>query len=193
MENEKMCDTCTHTSLGRCFKPMNDGTGNVVMEHYVDVYNSDGTCDYYNKKTFDLKVKEAFNRKVYSIRMFLLDIKVLFKYNLYGRFKHGFNLTDLWNLDMAVTKFIYPRLKRFVSEGTQGYPGCLQDKKIIKIRKLSKYVDKEALVTWDNILKAMLLGFKHLNENEDIVDDKTQAEIEEGLRLFSLFYQNLWD
>jgi hypothetical protein len=193
MKDKCLCGSCTNSMVTKCFKPINDGLGSSMMEEQSDVLNLDGTCDYYNHRTISIKIKDYIRYKLYAFKMRILDIKVLFRHNLYGRLRYGFDLTDLWSLDSSITKFVYPRLKQFIKQGTQGHPGLIEDDKFIKDNNLSPYVGKDGMETWNNILNKMLLGFEALNKQEDMYSDESQSNVEEGLRLFALFYQNLWD
>jgi len=179
-----------------CFKPCEikyNGQSTSSLERCSEVRETEHSCDFYDKTTIKDKIGSFFGRLFYSIKMKLLDVKVLFKYNLYGRIRYGFNLTDVWSLDSSMTKFIYPRLKYFVEKGTQGYPGVLCDTEFIKENKIEYLVGDEESDTWDNILKAMLAGFKIMHSDTYMNDMTDIDEVNEALRLFAIFYQNLWD
>ena len=95
------------------------------------------------------------------------------------RLDHGFDDSELWNLESTIAKFIYPRIKEF-AENHVGYPGHLTEEKwqeiLDKITKAFRlYIDHE-----------YLYSFKEENE-------KIEKQINEGLRLFAKYFWNLWD
>jgi len=104
-----------------------------------------------------------------------------FKLRIYIRaFKHyrqrltrGWDDRELWNLDVTMAEFIYPRLKR-LKEIQHGYPADLNEEE------------------WSEILDKMILAFKLIKE-EDYYIKKDPGEITEGLNLFVEYYSNLWD
>lgn len=88
------------------------------------------------------------------------------------RKQRGFDSTELWNLDVTITKFVLPRLKAFKEE-IIGYPANLSEKK------------------WDKILDKIIAAFEILsNEDPFLYDDE---KVDNGLKLFAKYYNRLWD
>lgn len=89
--------------------------------------------------------------------------------------ERGFDDTELWNLDVSIAKFIFPRLKAFSKSGCR--PGHLEEEE------------------WLEILNKMIRSFELMSDDVDAFsyDAKINMEIEEGLELFHQYYRNLWN
>lgn len=84
---------------------------------------------------------------------------------------------ELWNLDITIAEFIYPRLKKF-KKITVGFPvGCTEEE-------------------WDKYLDEMIKAFKILKtdglHSESYDYEKSEEEVKRGLELFVKYYNNLW-
>lgn len=83
-------------------------------------------------------------------------------------------IKELYNLDQTISKFIYPRLKKF-KENTEGMPVGLSEK------------------DWNKILNKMIYAFKKCSSNSYYdMNAKTIQKVEMGLDLFRRFYRDLW-
>ena len=88
-----------------------------------------------------------------------------------------FDDSEMWSLDYTLACFILPRLKR-LREVKHGYPSELN-----------------SFEEWTAILDKMILGFE-LIVNDDTYPNKAmsyQAKVNESLKLFAEYFQNLWD
>ena len=80
-----------------------------------------------------------------------------------------------------------------------GYPSLLDDKEFIKNNNLEQYfavpsTDESNFETWIAILKKMEKAFKLiLDSNFKSNSSENEKDINEGLRLFAIFFQSLWD
>jgi len=89
-----------------------------------------------------------------------------------------YDKSEMWSLDGTLVDFIYPRLIE-LKKVKHGYPSELADEK-----------------EWDAIFDKILKAFEIMHEDEDYpsgYDRKLQPQIDEGLRLFGKYFQNLWD
>lgn len=103
--------------------------------------------------------------------------------------KYGFSNVELWNLDITIALFVYPRLVKF-REDAHTFPGNMTFKE------------------WQEILDKMILAFRRIIEDDCGYDLKTggeylgydnneyqkiQEEIKEGLELFGKYLRSLWN
>lgn len=90
--------------------------------------------------------------------------------------EHGFDPSEVWNLDNTIAKFVYPRIKYFRTI-LHGYPNDLTEKK------------------WDKILSKMEYSFGTiLKEDDDWQFNKDELKkVRKGFELFGKFFMNLWD
>ena len=91
---------------------------------------------------------------------------------------HHFTNEELWSLDVTISKFILPRLKRF-KKSTNGYPSDLTWKK------------------WCAILDKMIFSFDVIAgpkmwDVDCMMDKKLWKKVEEGLKLFAERFNSLW-
>ena len=91
--------------------------------------------------------------------------------------ERGWDDTEIWSLDITISKFILPRLKRF-KEITVGCP----------------YSDSiESLEEWKSILQQMIDAFEIIaSEKALFCNQKEQKIINKGLKLFREWYFALW-
>lgn len=99
----------------------------------------------------------------------------------------GWDDSETWNLDLTITRFILPRLRRF-EEITIGYP--------------SEITPQE----WHILLKKMIVAFEELenrwdfhtqgestrNDKDHIQYSNKEKVIQEGLEIFAKYYCYLW-
>lgn len=90
------------------------------------------------------------------------------------REERGFDNTELWALDTAISKFIAPRLIAF-RDMKAGYPGCFT-----------------AQEEWITILDKMIRAFQLCSEDRVVFSKVEEAEMEEGLDLFRRYFHCLW-
>lgn len=121
----------------------------------VDPKNIDNKKNIY----FGLDVDDAVESKKYALQ----------------RLERGFDDTETWNLDSTVSRFVAPRLRRFI-ELNNAYP--------------SEMTPEE----WDEKLNIMLWAFEH-HCYEDWIYDKTTGEPirETGDKDGNLFECYFWD
>lgn len=97
-------------------------------------------------------------------------------YILQNRIK-GYDLSETFNLNIAIAKFAYPRLKMF------------------RKTTLSCPSEISTLQEWYDILDTMIYAFKMLKDGNDILDlksTKIQNEVQVGLNLFAKWNKHLW-
>jgi len=87
---------------------------------------------------------------------------------------NGFSNSELWNLDVSIAIFVYPRLRQF-RDNLNGYPGSMTEKE------------------WVEILDKMLYAFELIIDDCSTFDKEKQEQINEGLKLFGENLQCLWD
>ena len=90
------------------------------------------------------------------------------------REERGFDSTELWALDAAISKFIVPRLIAF-RDSEAGYPTSL-----------------ESMDAWTAILNKMIRAFELCSEDSVVFTDTEKAEKEEGRQLFHDYFHCLW-
>lgn len=123
------------------------------------------------------------------------------------RIKHGFWKSDLWSLDYTIAKFVYPRLKCFVENNRVG--SCYVDPEDMKkcglkpAKKEKKGGDVHK--NWQLVLNEMLFAIDYLANNREIQEldkvkngdysevIKIKKRVHNGLVLFGLYFQGLWD
>ena len=102
------------------------------------------------------------------------------------RIVRGFSDRELWNLDMTIAEFAYPRLVAFRDKGPAGYPISLTPK------KWSMIVDQIVLA-----FEILLLDEAHYLDDEWAYNEEAALEAQEneryGLKLFGKYLVNLWD
>jgi len=109
-------------------------------------------------------------RKIYYVK-----IKRPIKH-FYQRLTRGFDDSETWNLDFEISKFILPRLERF---------------KEISLTHPTELTEKE----WDDILDKMIYSFYMntvINDLKIPEYQKVYDKIEDGFKLFSKYFWNLW-
>jgi len=191
IETCDLCSSCDRALIGLCGIPTDESEELFELKKQEEVFTDKSTCDMYKHKTNLMKFKDYINMKVYGFKMTYYNTRSFFRNNLYGRIKYGFNIEDTWNLDANIAKYAAPRIK-YLSKKVQGYPGMLDDDDYLMDNSLIAYADKNPLVTWKNILEYMANGFNSISG--DNFDEENQEDIQkETLRLFTLFYFNLWD
>ena len=85
---------------------------------------------------------------------------------------HDYEYLDIYGLYYYLSGEIYPRLEGF-RDNTFSNPIGINSKK------------------WTVILNKMIYSFKTIT-NSDTIDNKKRKKIDEGLKLFSEYFQDLW-
>ena len=111
---------------------------------------------------------------------------------------------DIWNLDYTLSLIILPALKLF-REQKQGIPHLSAEKELLipsELRSKSEDYDEKNNLKyevsekqWNSILDEMIFSFEHIvNEDGSWEEEKKNEErVSNGLKLFGIFYRNLWD
>jgi len=88
---------------------------------------------------------------------------------------------DMWNLDHTLALIILPSLKKF-KKNLAGCPAnFVKDDKEVGFKK------------WENTIQKMIDAFEILASEDIIYEEKFQKTVTKGLKLFSKYFQNLWD
>lgn len=106
------------------------------------------------------------------------------------RLKHGFDDTELYNLDVTIAQFVLPRLKRF-KELSKAYPGYLTEDEWSDILDKIIFAFEITIdcVEYTGVCAELEnLPFKEFKEKWKEYDAKRT----EGLKLFAEHYNNLW-
>jgi len=146
-----------------------------------------------------------------SVLTYLQDTPLQIKWFFQRRFR-GFDDRDVWGLDSAITRFVYPRLKEFVrwqcehglgtpldfAENPVGWIDALG-----KMEKAFESMAKEQFVCGfdakDFPSPPSKNGYKDPADYDQAFKEWRRTEYanvkatEEGLALFAKYYQNLWD
>lgn len=86
------------------------------------------------------------------------------------RLERGFDDTETWNLDVTISAFIVPRLKRF-KEVSNGYPADLTEEQ------------------WDEALDKMIKFFEFSADDSKFLEENIYSE---GFDLFCKYFHSLW-
>lgn len=89
------------------------------------------------------------------------------------RIERGFDESELWSLDVTISKFISPRLKAF-RDTAGGYPGDMTENE------------------WIELLDKMILAFDLHAQCKVSYTEEENEKIEEGLKLFAEYFGHLW-
>ena len=104
------------------------------------------------------------------------------------RRRWGFDERDLWSLDYAIIKFIYPRLKLFRQDNYGGVP---QHPTELDEEGLPRSCAKEE---WEGILDEMLAGFQLAVKADcyPLIGDE-HKQLEHSLDVFREWFFALWN
>jgi hypothetical protein len=91
------------------------------------------------------------------------------------RLERGFDISETWNLDGTIAKFIYPRLKVFIED----------------VKRVGCFPASMTFDEWLKILDDMLKGFELLVSDEIKNEDEDKI-IEHSLDLFRKHFLSLW-
>lgn len=109
------------------------------------------------------------------------------------RLKHGFDDTELWNLDYTILKFIAPRLREFAKDPC-GYPPDITYEEWKEI--LNKMVFAVDYFLDENndfgYVKDETGGYKH-DEKGELIPTEEQKKADEGWDLFHKYFFHLWN
>jgi hypothetical protein len=148
-------------------------------------------------------IKKFFKRIYYRTkRISWYGIKGMF-IRFWQRRTRGWDDSELWNLDYTFTKYILPRLKRFRAVELEAeYAGVPQDLENPRVEpdefgnEIPYYFTIEE---WKERIDKMILAFELMLADDDGVEDfsmekweEKHNKVNEGLRLFALYYQHLW-
>lgn len=89
------------------------------------------------------------------------------------RIERGFDDSELWSLDVTISKFILPRLKAF-RDTAGGYPSSMTEE------------------YWKQTLDHMIECFELHAECKVSYTDEEEKNIEDGLKLFVEYFGHLW-
>ena len=92
------------------------------------------------------------------------------------RLERGFDISETWNLDGTIARFVYPRLKAFI-----------EDVKEMKCHP----ANMESIDEWVKILEDMLKGFELMVSDEIKTKDEDEI-IDKSLDLFRKYFFALW-
>ena len=192
--NEVNCNDCQHSIFNKCFKPIVDKAGYSEMLKSTEVKNLDGSCHHYKHKNLLYTIDEYIRGVIYPIKIMYWNIRSFFRNNLLGRLTYGFNLEDTWSLDVSMAKFLAPRLL-YLANNVNGYPGTINDE-WLEDNDLSRFILEDKAESWSLILNSLAAGFTDIAEcyssMEDYTYQKQQDLTDETMRIFTLFYSNLW-
>jgi len=134
---------------------------------------------------FEDKEAEDFNEKRYLEQKKQLD-------------ERGFSDSETWNLDVVMTEFILPRLKRFC-EIAKDEGSCPCDFTEINAHELEgdelDASHARSLKQWHKVLDTMVEAFEiHRKDFWEFRPDKEKKmeKMKSGLKLFAKYYCNLW-
>lgn len=133
------------------------------------------------------------------IRFFFREFKFKAKH-YYQKFLYGTSDYELWNLNNTIAKLILPKLRKFRNAKLMGTPVCLH---LDENGGMSFLTVEE----WRNVLDEIIFAFDFtLNEERYIKSCETSdfsydwesikklnERREKGLKLFALYYNDLWD
>jgi hypothetical protein len=106
---------------------------------------------------------------------------------------------DLFDLDLNLALYIYPRIKAFVKAEKPGYPGYFAEYLESEWKSREEYdkAVKEGKIAgggaeaWNAVLQEILFAFewKVLNEKSDA---EPNERAHRGFELFGRFFEHLW-
>lgn len=145
---------------------------NVLSCCYIEV----GIKQKYNMK------RKTFKRRLKSVRN---QQRTLIKKELFHT-PRKIHPEDAWNIKVDMAKFLVPRLKMFLKEIDKvgATPGILA----------RQYPD-DGHERWREMVKKMLFSFEYYadyGERKMVASDNELRQVEEGLSLFSKWYNHLW-
>lgn len=111
------------------------------------------------------------------------------KYFIY-RLRHGFDIRDTWSLDIALAKWILPRLKKF-KEVNVCWPSIENDPNCDTPEHWDETIDKMIWSFQDIVTENK--DFYKWRDNVDAIGHQEQYKRrKEGLELFGKYLQALW-
>jgi hypothetical protein len=220
----KPCENCQRKVVNNtCFIPTDASEQYSEWKKNRLVLNADGTCDYHKPETWKHRVSDWFRFEWYRIQRYWENVVSFFKYQIFNRIKHGFDIRDSWSLFSNTAKYVRPRLRRMIDNDPHGCPSIFTTRAEVEANNLSQYFSgelqdewfdhestiDEPMKAWINVLEAIYFSIDYCvdekndecfstNEFGEMVYDREKgdalhAKVSEGLRLFGLLFQNLWD
>ncbi len=103
------------------------------------------------------------------------------------RAERGFDDSEAYSFDVAIAKFIYPRLKAFIPIFMGGVPSKLA------VKHGENY--EAASAEWKEILESMLAAFEYAANNQKYfcMSGADKEMFEKGMQYFAEYYHSLWD
>jgi len=168
-------------------------------------------------------IAKWFKGERYRLERYWDNVVSFFKYQIYNRIKYGFDIRDSWSVFSNTAKYVKPRLRRMIDNEPHGCPSIFTSRAEVEANNLSQYFSgelqdewfdhsgtiEEPMKAWINALEAIYFSIDHCvdsdidscfytNEHGEREYDKAKGEalhakVSEGLRLFGLLFQNLWD
>ena len=112
------------------------------------------------------------------------------------RESRGFDNTELWGLDVAIAKFITPRLKAYILHKDKSVPQSLIPDVDFPGANYTPYENSDdhnvILAQWNVKLQKMVSFFEFVASEKD-TSDRMPDELKEGIKLFAEHYSDLWD
>lgn len=107
------------------------------------------------------------------------------------RSERGFSDQDLWGFDVHLARVVHDGLVKFVENGVHGVPNEVVE------RTWKNDVDAAA-VTWEAILRRIIIGFNEYLVYKENMDDLRweefgREEFERAKYLLMKYWDNLWD
>ena len=140
-------------------------------------------------RIFAVEIKQKYNMKRKTFKQLLKSVRnqqrTLIKKELF-RTPRKIHPEDAWDIKVDMAKFLVPRLKMFLKEieNVGATPGILA----------RQYPD-DGYERWREMIKKMLFSFEYYadyDERKMVASDNELRRVEEGLSLFSKWYDHLW-
>ena len=106
--------------------------------------------------------------------------------------KWGFHFEEVWSLDHSIACYILPRLA-YLREYHAGCPSSL-----VKMDNNGKIIEKDNYdphEEWNNILDKMIYSFEAIADDYASISANVYSDpkVKEGLLLFAVHFNSLWD
>lgn len=174
--NENSYDLYKEVNSGVELNPSIGQSQYVVDLNYDHVRSYDLAKFYYSNDRRDPEVEPRDPYGIPNVCFSLVDPEDD-RWEAYTkqRLERGFDISETWNLDGTIARFIYPRLKAFIED----------------VKNMGCYPGNMTFDEWLKILEDMLKGFELLVSDEIKTKDEDEI-IEKSLDLFRKYFFNLW-